>query len=272
MSFLADLIGGAQGGITGSYASHPFDVCSMAVVRGEAANGFAAGAKRVRAEGVFGLWRGAWLNATFNAVNKSIYFVLYAWMTALYLRRTQRDSVANAANLLIGYLSQLGSVPFNMPLYVIFNRSLQPESAGLGAAAIVRALYKEGGYARFYQGWSSWLGYALRPAIEMTVYDQIRARIVPPGMQLGGVRAFLLGALGRMIGTAIVFPVNFAMKTCSTGMFGSFWEAWSVTVKSKGVLALWKGLGPELPRGIAMNATMMATREVLAPFNQRVFG
>ena len=35
MSFLADLIGGAQGGITGSYASHPFDVCSMAVVRGE---------------------------------------------------------------------------------------------------------------------------------------------------------------------------------------------------------------------------------------------
>jgi len=55
-------------------------------------------------------------------------------------------------------------------------------------------------------------------------------------------------------------------------MFGSFWEAWSVTVKSKGVLALWKGLGPELPRGIAMNATMMATREVLAPFNQRAFG
>ena len=91
-------------------------------------------------------------------------------------------------------------------------------------------------------------------------------------MARGGVRAFLLGALGRMIGTAIVFPVNFAMKTTSTGLFGSFWEAWSVTVKSKGVLALWKGLGPELPRGIAMNATMMATREVLAPFNQRAFG
>jgi len=42
----------------------------------------------------------------------------------------------------------------------------------------------------------------MRPAIEITVYDQIRARVVPAGAQLGGVNAFLLGALGRAIGTS----------------------------------------------------------------------
>jgi hypothetical protein len=37
------------------------------------------------------------------------------------------------------------------------------------------------------------------------------------------------------------------------------------------MLALWQGLGAEIPRGVAMNATMMATREIVAPFNARTF-
>ena len=44
-----------------------------------------------------------------------------------------------------------------------------------------------------------------------------------------------------------------------------------MTIKTKGFLALYKGLGPDLPRGIMMNATMMATREVMAPLNSRLF-
>lgn len=247
MSWIADFVGGMQGGITGSYASHPFDIMSLAVVRGEAKNGVAAGIQRVKQEGVGGLWRGAWLNATFNAVNKSIYFFLYATLTGMYKRRFLTDVVSYQANLLIGYLSQLGSgassagsctsyrgyvlkllcgitvltapavcisvslslcmsfrcaVPFNMPLYVIFMRSLAPQSSGKGAAELVRSLYAEGGVGRFWQGSWSWVGYAMRPAIEITVYDQIRARVVPAGAQLGGVNAFLLGALGRAIGTS----------------------------------------------------------------------
>jgi hypothetical protein len=109
MSWIADFVGGMQGGITGSYASHPFDIMSLAVVRGEAKNGVAAGIQRVKQEGVGGLWRGAWLNATFNAVNKSIYFFLYATLTGMYKRRFLTDVVSYQANLLIGYLSQLGS-------------------------------------------------------------------------------------------------------------------------------------------------------------------
>jgi hypothetical protein len=34
-----------------------------------------------------------------------------------------------------------------------------------------------------------------------------QARVVVPGATLGGARGFMLGALGRAIGTAIVFPV-----------------------------------------------------------------
>ena len=37
-----------------------------------------------------------------------------------------------------------------------------------------------------------------------------------------------------------------------------------MTIKEKGVLALWKGLGAEIPRGIAMNSAMMTTRELMA--------
>jgi len=94
MSWVADFIGGMQGGITGSYASHPFDIMSLAVVRGEATNGLAAGVQRVKKEGVGGLWRGAYLNALFNAVNKSIYFLLYAYMTGFYKRRYVTEVVS----------------------------------------------------------------------------------------------------------------------------------------------------------------------------------
>jgi len=41
-----------------------------------------------------------------------------------------------------------------MPLYVIFMKSLSPAAIGLSAGDIVRGLYKEGGYGRFWQGWS----------------------------------------------------------------------------------------------------------------------
>lgn len=119
MSWLAALIGGAQGGIAGSIASHPFDVCSLAVVRGAAANGFGAAMARIKSEGFLGLWRGSHLNALMNAVNKSIYFLLYAWLAAAYCGRTGRrpdQPLPYTANLLVGYLSQLGSVPFVQPL------------------------------------------------------------------------------------------------------------------------------------------------------------
>jgi hypothetical protein len=250
MSMLAELIGGAQGGMMGALASHPFDVCSVAVMRGEASNGFAALVKRVRTEGPLGLWRGAPMNALFNIVNKSVYFLAYAWYTALYKRRMQSESVASAANIAIGWLAQMSAVPFFAPFYTVFLRSLQPQFQGRPPMSIARELVKEGGTARLYQGASSWLGYSLRPAIEITVYDQIKFRLVPAGANLGGFQAFFLGALGRAIGTAIVFPVTFAMKTVATGKYKSPLEAWSVTIKEKGVLALWKGLGAEIPRGI----------------------
>jgi methylmalonyl-CoA mutase cobalamin-binding subunit len=61
------------------------------------------------------------------------------------------------------------------------------------------------------------------------------------------------------------------MKSVATGKYKTLTEAWATAIRERGVLALWSGLGPELPRGIAMNATMMATREVLAPYNARWF-
>ena len=134
-SFIADLVGGAQGGIAGAYASHPFDVCSVAVMRGEASNGFAALIKRVKTEGLLGLWRGVPLNALFNAVNKSIYFMLYAWLTKLY--KTRWGQVASGPNMLIGYFSQLGALPFFCPFYTTFLSSLKAEFVGKGALQIV---------------------------------------------------------------------------------------------------------------------------------------
>jgi hypothetical protein len=271
-NFLGALVGGAQGGVAGAFASHPFDICSVAVMRGEARHGLAALIQRVRSEGPWGLWRGAPLNALFNAVNKSIYFMLYAWFTALYLRRSRAASVSSLANMAIGYCAQLGALPFFCPFYTTFLTSLKPDNVGKGGATIVSELYKEGGMARFYKGSSSWIAYALRPAIEITIYDQIRnALLSEPGATIGGAKAFLLGALGRAIGTAVVFPVTFAMKSVATGKYKTLTEAWATAIRERGVLALWSGLGPELPRGIAMNATMMATREVLAPYNARWF-
>jgi hypothetical protein len=257
MAMLAELIGGAQGGMMGALASNPFDVLSVAVMRGEAKNALAAIMTRVKAEGLLGLWRGAPMNALFNIVNKSVYFLAYAWYTAIYKRRMQSESVASAANIVIGWMAQMSAVPFFAPFYTVFLRSLQPNFRGCSPMYITRELIAEGGVARLYQGWSSWLGYSLRPAIEITVYDQIKFRVVGPGANLGGAQAFLLGALGRAVGTAIVFPVTFAMKTVATGKFKNPVEAWTITIRERGVLALWKGLGAEIPRGIGEISTQI---------------
>lgn len=203
MSMLAELIGGAQGGMMGALASHPFDVCSVAVMRGEAANGLQALMKRIKTEGVLGLWRGVPMNAVFNIVNKSVYFLMYAVYTGLYKQRFARTTVAPIANMVIGWMAQISAVPFFAPFYTTFLRSLQPQFQGQSALSVARGLIEEGGYARLYKGASSWLGYSLRPAIEITVYDQIKARLVPPGAQLNGFMAFFLAAMGRAIGTAI---------------------------------------------------------------------
>ena len=102
---LAELIGGAQGGMMGALASHPFDVCSVAVMRGEAANGLQALLKRIKTEGVLGLWRGVPMNAVFNIVNKSVYFLMYAVYTSLYKQRFNRTTVASGARELFPSLA-----------------------------------------------------------------------------------------------------------------------------------------------------------------------
>jgi hypothetical protein len=189
-SMLAELISGAEGGMMGALASHPFDVCSVAVMRGEAPNFFAALVRRIRSEGVLGLWRGVPMNALFNIVNKSVYFLMYAIYTNLYKRLLQRSTVASAANIVIGWSAQMSAGPFFPPFHTVppppppphthppvparacaarspaqrgwgrqvFLRSLQPQFQGCSALCITRELVAEGGVARLYQGASSWSG------------------------------------------------------------------------------------------------------------------
>lgn len=141
----------------------------------------------------------------------------------------------------------------------------------------------------FYKGISAYFLLALKPALQYTVYEQVKTAFLKSKTRktLSAAEAFLLGMVARTVATVLVFPflrAKVLMQTqkqlqatkdeqqqqqqeqggmtwlANTTALDILWNQW----QSKGLPGIFQGLGPELTRGVLSAALMLMIKERVA--------
>ena len=220
--------------------------------------------------GIPEFWRGITPLAGQCFIEKFCYFLPYSVIVHFY--ESRYGLMGYGMNLLLGYFAELLRIPFNYPLEVISTYTqTHPEEPNL--LSTIRTIYtKQGGFPAFYRGMSGYLLISGRPAISMVVFDQVKRiylqyRGLGLATTLSFLQAFLLGAVGRLVATAVCYPCfqqKCRRQSGKSGMVGLY--------KAEGMVGLYKGFWSEVLRGVAFNGVMMAVKETIENFNRGLLG
>ena len=149
--------------------------------------------------------------------------------------------------------------------------------------ALMLALLQEGGISGFYKGISAYYILCFKPALQYTVYEQVKAQLLRTrkAKTLSAAESFVLGMFARTVATVAVFPFVRAKVVMQSrakshhqqehqeqgGQQTNQQQQQSVTAllaeiyESHGIQGLYQGLGPELTRGVFSAALMLMIKE-----------
>lgn len=131
-------------------------------------------------------------------------FFFYSFLLSIY-QRVLGGSAGFWPNLVVGYVADLCRLPFTYPIELAAV-AVQASPAGTSVGSVVRYIVSTKGLAGLYAGASSYVGFAVRPAIQQTIYDQLKARVLPGGGELAFGTAFGFGAIGRFFAMMFAYP------------------------------------------------------------------
>jgi adenine nucleotide transporter 17 len=232
--------------------------------------------------GVSGFYDGVGPAALHSILEKFGYFYAFAVLRHWYTSGTGKMTVA--ANMVIGYLAEFAHLGATIPVERVFVRIQTGKDGGLVDA--LQCILAESGVGGLYVGWRTYFILALKPALEFTVFEQIKGLVLrrrgSKSIVLSPAEAFFLGAVARGIATLICFPatrvktilqaksrrthngkipkrVSFKLGT-PTRPSSPVNEVQNL-LQEQGISALYQGIGPEITRGVLSSAMKMAVKE-----------
>jgi len=123
------------------------------------------------------------------------------------------------------------------------------------------------GIMGFYRGWETTFLVSVNPAIQNTVFDQIKAIILLKSKNtgLGYWQSFWLGAFAKAVATIMTYPVTRAKLMIQCNRNDKEPKPASALlseiIKDDGVAGLFKGLQPSLYKGVIQSAFMLMVKE-----------
>lgn len=237
--------------------------------------------KLTEKNGVLGMYKGIRPKLAKSITGKVLYFAIYRTLLNAHRSSTESENVGALANLVYGYFSEVLELPVIMPLEAVVARVQVSESGSVLQA--VQGMYAEGGIGRFYVSLDAYLIGALQPAIQFTLYDQIRNVLMNSRAKRGLVgelstmQSFLLGVFSSSIAATLLYPVDVvrtivqtrSKKTESGKDDGDAKETGFLQVATgvfnkEGIAGLFKGLGPHLMQQVMSATLMLMVKERLA--------
>ena len=128
-------------------------------------------------------------------------------MQARYRTLMVVEVVSTVPMLMIGVVADCIASPFVVPINYVTTQ-VQTSTTGEGSFEVVWRTLSERGAGAFFNGIGSYIAGSWQPAIEFTVYDQMKAiylhgRAVAA---LSAAEAFLLGSACSALSEAITYP------------------------------------------------------------------
>ncbi|ETI26390.1 hypothetical protein G647_03167 [Cladophialophora carrionii CBS 160.54] len=226
--------------------------------------------KIVEHDGIIGLYSG--INGALIGVASTnfAYFYWYSVVRSLYTKYRQAHP-STAAELSLGAVAGAVAQIFTIPVAVITTRQqTQPRGHKKGLFATGKEVIdSEDGWTGLWRGLKASLVLCVNPAITYGAYQRLKDIMFPEKTRLRPWEAFLLGAISKSIATICTQPLIVAKVGLQSRPpparegkpFKTFPEVMEYIVEHEGPLALFKGIGPQLMKGLLVQGLLMMTKE-----------
>ncbi|KAG5190294.1 mitochondrial carrier domain-containing protein, partial [Tribonema minus] len=245
----------------------------------------------IQCRGAAGLYDGVEYSVLEGALEKAAYFYGYGWLRRAAVAARGGRPPGALADVALGYAADACHLPLTLPLQLVLARLITARggSGGAGADGIVRGILKTQGWRGLYRGARAYVVLCLKPALQYAIFNRLRGAVLaaaaarrrgggsgsggaaaPAATTLSAAQAFALGAIARAIATVAVFPFTRAKVLAMTDDGGhsesgkpppSILQSLVLIARTEGPRALFKGVGPELTRGVLSAALMLMIKE-----------
>jgi hypothetical protein len=176
-------------------------------------------------------------------------------------------------------MAEWAHLPVTLPIDCV-TTAIQTDEKNRGAFVLLGTILSEKGIGGFYKGIQAYTVLCLKPAIQYTVYEQVKKvvlatrRVNNAGRRLvdeslSAAEAFFLGMVARIVATMLTYPYLRAKVMLQSTYGGtttgkkkpSIPQMIAEQFSSGGVWGLYQGIGPELTRGVFSAALMMMAKE-----------
>ncbi|KAF8544503.1 mitochondrial carrier domain-containing protein [Trichophaea hybrida] len=285
-------VAGAGGGVLSMILTYPLITLSTrSQVESKRAQTNVSDAARhiIQREGFSGLYAGL-DSAVFGiSVTNFVYYYWYEWSRAAFETATVKAGrsrkLSTIESMIAGAVAGSATVLTTNPIWVVNTRmtarkrtSSTPftekptltDPLGRGPPSTIneiKALFNEGGIGAFFAGVIPALVLVVNPILQYTIFEQLknllerrkRRNITPSD-------AFLLGAIGKLIATALTYPyitVKSRMHVGKGDRRDNLLQALERIVEEEGWQGLYKGVGPKLVQSVITAAFLFAFKDAL---------
>jgi len=228
--------------------------------------------KIVADDGIAGLYSG--INGALIGVASTnfAYFYWYSVVRTLYLSSQKVPTPpGTVVELSLGALAGAVAQVFTIPVAVVTTRQQtqgKEERKGLVDTA-KDVIESEDGWTGLWRGLKASLVLVVNPAITYGAYQRLREVMFPGKLNLRPLEAFLLGAMSKSLATIATQPLIVAKVGLQSKPppsragkpFRSFVEVMKFIVEHEGVLGLFKGIAPQISKGLIVQGLLMMTKE-----------
>ncbi|MCJ1423649.1 ADP/ATP carrier protein [Sticta canariensis] len=223
-------------------------------------------------EGIRGLYSG--MNGSLIGVASTnfAYFYWYSVVRTLYISsQASPKHPSTATELSLGAVAGAAAQLFTIPVSVVTTRQqTQPKGERKGLLDTGReVVHSEDGWTGLWRGLKASLVLVVNPAITYGAYQRLREFFFAGKTNLRPWEAFFLGAMSKALATIVTQPLIVAKVGLQSRPpparngrpFKDFLEVMSFIVENEGPLALFKGIAPQITKGILVQGLLMMTKE-----------
>lgn len=227
--------------------------------------------KIIAKSGVAGLYAGLPGALLGVASTNFAYFYWYTIVRSFYGARTKSTHFSTATELSLGAVAGALAQMFTIPVAVVTTRQ-QTRPVGqpsLGLVDTAHEVIASDGYSGLWRGLKASLVLVVNPAITYGSYQRFREILFPRKTNLSMLESFVLGALSKAVATCLTQPLIVAKVGLQSrppperkGVpFKTFGEVLRFIIANEGYLGLFKGIGPQLVKGLLVQGVLMMMKE-----------
>ena len=286
---IVEALAGAIGGFAGAVAFYPLDTVKTRIQatvgkeRARRKTWLEVFSELVEKEGPLALFAGVGAKGVQSWTSSFIYFLAFSSLRRAWEARTG-SKIGMRDNLVVAAMAGCCNVLITEPLDTLSTRrqiTSRPEpegegDTGDGAGGNAGTVQREDlSWHSLYSGIGASLMLTINPAIQYTVFEQLRQRVIAsltkravrrgkkPVVELSASDAFVLGATSKAIATFITYPLIRAKVLAKTKRFEgrSIPGTISDVARMEGAAGLYKGLEAQLLKTVLASAFTLTIKE-----------